>query len=102
MQQTKIYKRLLNIFLFLISFLLVVHAAPDRFDCDILDAECRERINREGAFSNGQRRHNNGENRCNYQDMWLIPGRADSSCSEFWVTKFNLNVSSKAKFKTTC
>lgn len=53
--------------------------ASDHFGCDIMDPECRERINQDGL---GGDRPRSPTNRCNYQDLWLIPGRADASCSE--------------------
>lgn len=64
---------------FLILFVDLLLAAPERFGCDILDADCRERISRDGFES--QRHTNRRGGRCNYQDLWLIPGRADASCS---------------------
>lgn len=77
---------LISSFLFLGFFALSIEAAPERFGCDILDAECREQISRNG-FVNEQRQRTQGT-RCNYQDLWLIPGRADASCSEFLNRNF--------------
>ncbi|GMR36999.1 hypothetical protein PMAYCL1PPCAC_07194, partial [Pristionchus mayeri] len=64
------------LFLFcLLSFLPLVSA---QLDCDILDPSCRARYNARSR-SDGLRSRLN--NRCNYQDIFLIPGRADASCT---------------------
>ncbi|WKX95452.1 hypothetical protein Q1695_012144 [Nippostrongylus brasiliensis] len=49
-----------------------------QLNCDILDPECRAQY-RSGSKFNDLRRK--VKNRCNYQDVWLIPGRADASCT---------------------
>ncbi|KAI6183457.1 hypothetical protein M3Y97_00491200 [Aphelenchoides bicaudatus] len=68
-------------FSLLLTFLVnsnVNSIASDRFGCDVMDPECREQISR-NAF--GNERPRSAPNRCNYQDLWLIPGRADASCT---------------------
>ncbi|CAJ0586607.1 unnamed protein product, partial [Mesorhabditis spiculigera] len=45
-------------------------------DCDIRDPSCRDRLSRKGG---ALRRKVNSN--CNYQDIWLVPGRADASCT---------------------
>ncbi|TMS40230.1 hypothetical protein L596_006632 [Steinernema carpocapsae] len=65
-------------------FSLLLLAVGPRFlakaqpDCDILDPECRARYRSRADGNNFRRRV---QNSCNYQDIWLIPGRADASCT---------------------
>ncbi|KAI6211687.1 hypothetical protein M3Y96_00460500 [Aphelenchoides besseyi] len=46
----------------------------EQFSCDILDQNCRDELN-------GNQQSKSRANFCNYQDLWLIPGRADASCT---------------------
>ncbi|CAJ0945765.1 unnamed protein product, partial [Mesorhabditis belari] len=61
---------------FLLVFLSLPTFIQSQIDCDIRDPSCRDRINRKGQTL--RRRVNSN---CNYQDIWLIPGRADASCT---------------------
>ncbi|PAV90122.1 hypothetical protein WR25_13326 [Diploscapter pachys] len=63
--------------IFVIS-ILVHFCVEAQLDCDILDPECRAKY-RSGFRYNDLRRKVNS--RCNYEDIWLIPGRADASCT---------------------
>ncbi|CAD6199943.1 unnamed protein product [Caenorhabditis auriculariae] len=62
----------------LIIALSVVDQAIGQLDCDILDPACRARYRNGVRFSDARSRL---DSRCNYQDIWLIPGRADASCT---------------------
>ncbi|CAI4232740.1 unnamed protein product [Auanema sp. JU1783] len=61
-----------------LAILAVVGLVKSQLDCDILDPECRARYRNGGHRSDIKRKINS---RCNYQDIWLIPGRADGSCT---------------------
>uniref|UniRef100_A0A8R1IT67 Secreted protein n=1 Tax=Caenorhabditis japonica TaxID=281687 RepID=A0A8R1IT67_CAEJA len=61
-----------------VSFLVSVITA--QLDCDILDPACRAKYRSGARHSDVRRRLNH---KCNYQDIWLVPGRADASCSKF-------------------
>ncbi|PAV63664.1 hypothetical protein WR25_07783 isoform B [Diploscapter pachys] len=63
--------------IFVVS-ILVNFCVEAQLDCDILDPECRAKY-RSGFRYNDLRRKVNS--RCNYEDIWLIPGRADASCT---------------------
>ncbi|KAK5978095.1 hypothetical protein GCK32_016461, partial [Trichostrongylus colubriformis] len=62
-------------FLGLSALICYVHC---QLNCDILDPECR------ALYRSGGKRatlRHKVKNSCNYQDVWLIPGRADVSCT---------------------
>jgi hypothetical protein len=71
------------IILAIFLLLAYAHAVPERFECDIMDPECRERINQQEFMPSGEQKRRSGQ--CRYEDLWLIPGRADASCSEFII-----------------
>uniref|UniRef100_A0A915BVY8 DUF7753 domain-containing protein n=1 Tax=Parascaris univalens TaxID=6257 RepID=A0A915BVY8_PARUN len=56
-----------------------------QLDCDILDQECRIRYRQNmhagQPLFKSRITGGGGSSRCNYQDIWLIPGRADASCT---------------------
>lgn len=64
----------------LIFLLIAVHESivTGQLDCDILDPSCRARYRQNVEAI---RPTLNSQSRCNYQDIWLIPGRADASCT---------------------
>lgn len=46
-----------------------------QFPCNIFDLACQQRLNQQQQYLPDSRlRH------CNYQDIWLIPGKSDTSC----------------------
>ncbi|KJH47724.1 hypothetical protein DICVIV_06191 [Dictyocaulus viviparus] len=49
-----------------------------QLNCDILEPECRALYRSRTKFNDIRRQI---KNQCNYQDIWLIPGRADASCT---------------------
>uniref|UniRef100_A0A0N5AKB7 Laminin N-terminal domain-containing protein n=1 Tax=Syphacia muris TaxID=451379 RepID=A0A0N5AKB7_9BILA len=67
----------------LIFLLIAVHESivTGQLDCDILDPSCRARYRQNVEAI---RPTLNSQSRCNYQDIWLIPGRADASCSKIF------------------
>ncbi|VDM44216.1 unnamed protein product [Toxocara canis] len=74
--------------LLVLLLLLSSSLGSAQLDCDILEPECRARY-RQNAHSvrpvlKNRGSGGGGSSRCNYQDIWLIPGRADASCSEFF------------------
>ncbi|EPB74792.1 hypothetical protein ANCCEY_06099 [Ancylostoma ceylanicum] len=62
----------------LLGLLALISFVHCQLDCDILDPECRA-LYRSGGRQNDLRRR--VKSHCNYQDVWLIPGRADASCT---------------------
>lgn len=60
--------------------ILTWNSVSAQLDCDILDPACRIRYRQNVE---AVRPTLNTQSRCNYQDIWLIPGRADASCSNF-------------------
>uniref|UniRef100_A0A7E4VPI5 DUF7753 domain-containing protein n=1 Tax=Panagrellus redivivus TaxID=6233 RepID=A0A7E4VPI5_PANRE len=58
--------------------LLTLLDAIDPLQCDVFDPACRARIQ---AAGNGHSVRHRAQNKCQYQDIWLIPGRADASCT---------------------
>jgi len=63
--------------LFFAFFVIVTVSAADPLNCDVFDPACRARI--QEAQTHSVRSHARAH--CNYQDIWLIPGRADASCT---------------------
>lgn len=70
---------MLSVFIFISVFLTV--CVYSQLDCDILDPECRARYRQNVQYSASARPLKNKLSKCNYQDIWLIPGRADASCT---------------------
>ncbi|CAD5212456.1 unnamed protein product [Bursaphelenchus okinawaensis] len=69
------YEKRLAFVVFLI--LLQIVQSVERFECNILEPACRRKLEQKARGIS--ERKNNGQ--CNYQDLWLIPGRADASCT---------------------
>ncbi|ETN78004.1 hypothetical protein RB195_017446 [Necator americanus] len=61
----------------LLGLLALITSVHCQLDCDILDPACRA-LYRNGGRHDLRRRV---KSHCNYQDIWLIPGRADASCT---------------------
>ncbi|CAI5440804.1 unnamed protein product [Caenorhabditis angaria] len=67
---------LYNIALFI--FLILIPLSVAQLDCDILDPACRARYRSGTRYTDARKKLNH---KCNYQDIWLVPGRADASCT---------------------
>lgn len=67
-----------------------------QYDCDVFDPNCYAfyRLN----LNNYHRSDQPKSNRCNQQSVWLIPGRADATCSK--LSSFP-SFTYFAQFKTT-
>ncbi|VDN06079.1 unnamed protein product [Thelazia callipaeda] len=57
--------------------IVLANSQEQAFDCDILDAKCRERYRQTIHTTSIKSK----ASRCSQQDIWLIPGKADASCS---------------------
>ncbi|KAI6232706.1 hypothetical protein M3Y99_00994500 [Aphelenchoides fujianensis] len=68
-----------SVFILFLLFVCLKAQAGERFDCDILDPACRSHAN--GGESEAEAEHRRRISACNYQDLWLIPARADASCT---------------------
>ncbi|CAP27332.2 Protein CBG07012 [Caenorhabditis briggsae] len=67
-----------NISVFLSFICLFFSAVFCELDCDILDPVCRAKYRNGVRHTDARRKLNH---KCNYQDIWLVPGRADASCT---------------------
>jgi hypothetical protein len=62
---------------FVATFSALQISSADPLQCDVFDPACRARI----QASNSHSVRTKARNQCHYQDIWLIPGRADASCT---------------------
>ncbi|PIO61257.1 hypothetical protein TELCIR_17227, partial [Teladorsagia circumcincta] len=71
-------KGILHLMQWLLGLSALICYVQCQLNCDILDPECR------ASYRSGGKRtalRHKVKNSCNYQDVWLIPGRADASCT---------------------